>query len=233
MLRLEGVESGYGESLVLREVSFTVARGRVLCLTGRNGTGKTTCVKTVMGELRARRGRITWNGKELAGLHPHQRAAFGIGYVPQGRGIFPFLSVEENILIGLEGRRIPKSERKARVERVVSMFPALAPILDRKGGALSGGQQQQLALARALVGEPELLLLDEPTEGIQPSIIDEIGDLIGKLKREGMTILLVEQRIDFVQAVADEFVVLNQGSVTASGPIHEMTESFVLEHLSV
>ena len=233
MLRLEGVDSGYGETQVLRGVSFAVSPGRVLCLMGRNGVGKTTCVKTIVGELRARRGAITWERKELTGLHPHQRAALGIGYVPQGRGIFPFLSVEENILVGLEGRGVPRKERAARVERVLSLFPALAGILDRKGGALSGGQQQQLALARALVGEPRLLVLDEPTEGIQPSIIDEIGDLIEGLKASGMAVLLVEQRIDFAQAVADEFVVMDQGSIAIGGPVQELSETFALEHLSV
>ncbi len=232
MLVLEGVESGYGESLVLRGVSLSVPPGRVVCLMGRNGVGKSTLVKTVMGELRCRRGRVLWNERDLTGLRPHQRAALGIGYVPQGRGIFPFLTVEENVMVGLEGRGIPRRDWPGLVEAALGLFPYLLSIRDRKAGALSGGQQQQLAIARALAGLPELLLLDEPTEGIQPSIIDEIGELVQALKRRGMAVLLVEQRVDFAQEVADEFVMLDQGAVSFSGSAHELTEDLILEYLS-
>jgi len=232
VLRLESVESGYGESLVLRGVSFAVSPGRVVCLMGRNGVGKTTCAKTVMGELKCKAGRIQWREHDLTRLMPHQRAALGIGYVPQGRGIFPFLTVEENVTVGLEGRGIPRRLWPERVAEALTLFPGLEAIRERKGGALSGGQQQQLALARALAAKPELLILDEPTEGIQPSIIDEIADLIHALKNQGLAILLVEQRIDFAQQVADEFVMLDQGTVTLQGAVYELTDSLILEYLS-
>jgi len=232
MLTVDGLESGYGESMVVRDVGFSLAPGRVTCLMGRNGVGKTTLLKTLMGVLRAKRGSVRWNGDELLGAPPSRRARSGIGYVPQGRDIFPQLTVEENVLLGLEAN--PRRARRAGVPAAVyERFPVLYEMRSRRGGDLSGGQQQQLAFARALVSAPKLLLLDEPTEGIQPNIVQDIARLIGELRGEGIAVLLVEQSVAFAREAADDFLVLDKGTIVAQGEIDGLDERIIHRHLTV
>lgn len=231
MLTLQNVESGYGESRVLRGVDLEVQSGQVTCLMGRNGVGKTTLMKTLMGLIRTRKGSIQWNHQELASLESAKRAKAGIGYVPQGREIFPQLTVKENLLLGLERNA---SGNKSFPEDVLDLFPVLASMYGRQGGDLSGGQQQQLAIARALASRPGLLLLDEPTEGIQPSIVEDIRQVILKLKMQGgISILLVEQSIDFVRSAADYIYVMDRGVMALQGAPHELDISQFEYHLSV
>jgi len=231
MLSVEKIVSGYGESVVLRGVSLEVPAGKVVCLMGRNGTGKTTFVKTLMGVIRAREGRIRFEGKDLTRSAPGVRAREGIGYVPQGREIFAQLSVRENLLLGLEAAR---DGRRSVPEEALARFPALKGMMNRRGGDLSGGQQQQLAFARALASSPKLLVLDEPTEGIQPSIVSDIRDVIRELKASGaMAILLVEQSFEFVKSVADYFCIMEKGAIVASGPVDELDEEAAGRHLAV
>jgi len=232
MLSVQRLEARYGESVILRDVSLEVAPGEVVCLMGRNGVGKTTLLKTIMGTIKARGGSIRFGDAELTRKSPGARAAAGIGYVPQGREIFPQLSVYENLLLGLEA--IPKSRRRGIPEAALAKFPVLKTMYRRKGGDLSGGQQQQLAFARALAAEPKLLLLDEPTEGIQPSIVQEIRDVIVNIKREGNTaILLVEQSLEFVRSVADYVYLIDKGAVVAAGAFDELDEAEMHRHLAV
>ena len=232
MLAVSGLTSGYGESVVVRDVGFSLQPGRVVCLMGRNGVGKTTLLKTIMGILRARSGSVKLSGKELLGGPPSLRARSGIGYVPQGREIFPQLTVEENILLGLEAD--PRRARRGGVpQEVYERFPVLYEMRGRRGGDLSGGQQQQLAFARALVAEPKALLLDEPTEGIQPNIVQEIGRLIAGLRSEGLAVLLVEQSLAFARETADDFLVLDKGTIVAGGTIAELDDRIVRRHLTV
>jgi len=232
MLTVSGLESGYGESMVVRDVGFTLEPGRVTCLMGRNGVGKTTLLKTIMGVIRAKRGSVTWNGSELLGEPPSRRARAGIGYVPQGREIFPQLTVEENVLLGLEAD--PRRARSKGVPPAVyERFPVLYEMRSRRGGDLSGGQQQQLAFARALVSEPAMLLLDEPTEGIQPNIVQDIARLIGELRAEGLAVLLVEQSVSFAREAADAFLVLDKGTIAAQGGIDDLDEGIIHRHLTV
>ncbi len=214
MLTVSNVEQYYGGSHILRGVSLEAAPGQVTAVLGRNGVGKTTLLKAVMGLVPVAAGRVTFGGVDLTRAPPHERARAGIGYVPQGREIFPRLTVEENLLVGLRARG-----RRARLpERPLALFPALRAMLRRRGGDLSGGQQQQLAIARALATEPSLLILDEPTEGIQPSIIKEIERAIRALVTEGRTaVLLVEQYYDFARALADRYLVLSRGEVVQAG----------------
>jgi urea transport system ATP-binding protein len=198
---------------------------------GRNGVGKTTTLRTVAGLLRQSKGRIQLDGVSLCSMTPEVRARAGLGYVPQGREIFPHLTVEENLHIGCVARG---TSPKAGLERVFSLFPILKEFLPRKGGMLSGGQQQQLAIGRALLTEPKLLILDEPTEGIQPNVIDQIGDTIRLLREEGkMSILLVEQYLDFARELADRFAIMDRGAIVASGAISELTDAVIQEHLIV
>ncbi|WP_309120110.1 urea ABC transporter ATP-binding subunit UrtE [Paenibacillus sp.] len=231
MLTVSGLESGYGESMVVRDVGFSLEPGRVTCLMGRNGVGKTTLLKTIMGVIRAKRGSVRWNGDELLGEPPSRRARSGIGYVPQGREIFPQLTVEENVLLGLEAN--PKRRRAGVPAAVYERFPVLYEMRSRRGGDLSGGQQQQLAFARALVSEPAMLLLDEPTEGIQPNIVMDIARLIGELRAKGLAVLLVEQSVTFAREAADAFLVLDKGTIVAQGAIEELDESIIHRHLTV
>ncbi|MBB6729877.1 urea ABC transporter ATP-binding subunit UrtE [Cohnella zeiphila] len=232
MLSVRRLESGYGESVVVRDVSLEVRPGQVVCLMGRNGVGKTTLLKTIMGALKARGGSIRFGEAELTRKAPGARAAAGIGYVPQGREIFPQLSVYENLLLGLEAGR--ESRKRGIPEAALEKFPVLRTMYRRKGGDLSGGQQQQLAFARALAAEPKLLLLDEPTEGIQPSIVQEIRDVIVNIKQDGSTaILLVEQSLEFVRSVADYVYVIDKGTVVAAGAFEELDESELHRHLAV
>jgi len=232
MLTVSGLESGYGGSLVVRGVGFALTPGRVTCLMGRNGVGKTTLLKTIMGIVKPKRGSVRFGERELAGEPPAARARLGIGYVPQGRDIFPHLTVEENVLLGLEANPA-LAKRKAAPAGIAERFPVIRDMRHRSGGDLSGGQQQQLAFARALAARPKLLLLDEPTEGIQPNIVQDIADLIGELRREGMTVLLVEQSVKFARETADEFLVLDKGQIVARGAIDELSDHIIRRHLAV
>jgi urea transport system ATP-binding protein len=231
MLRIEALNQFYGGSHTLWDVDLTVAAGSRMCLMGRNGMGKTTLLKCIMGLQPTRSGGIAFEGGDLVKCGAEQRARLGIGYVPQGREIFSQLTVEENLRVGLGIRR--NGARKIP-DRIFELFPVLKKMMNRRGGDLSGGQQQQLAIGRALVLEPKLLILDEPTEGIQPNIVHEIGDIILRLnKEEGLTVLLVEQKLPFARRVASEFCILDKGRRVAAGSIGELTDEVVLAHLSV
>ena len=234
VLELQGVEADIGGSRILRGVSLRVEAGRVACLMGRNGVGKTTTLRSIVGLRTVRAGSIAFGGASLLGLSVAQRALAGISYVPQGRDIFPHLTVEENLRVSLVTRPRPKKEVEADLDEIYVLFPVVKSMLARKGGVLSGGQQQQLAIARALLMRPKLLMLDEPTEGIQPSIIDEIGDTLGRIKgRGGLAILLVEQYVDFCKNVGDSFYALDRGVVVASGAIAGLTDEVIQKHLQV
>jgi len=221
-----------GGSRILRGVSLDIRPKAVFCLMGRNGVGKTTTLKAITGLMPSDTGSVTLDGGELSRLSPEKRALKGIGYVPQGREIFPQLTVEENLYVGTVARgRKPKP---AELDRVFTLFPIIKEFLPRKGGMLSGGQQQQLAIGRALLTRPKLLILDEPTEGIQPNIIDQIGDAIKMLREEGeMAILLVEQYLDFCKELGDDFAILERGRVAAAGPMTGLTEDLIKEYLTV
>jgi urea transport system ATP-binding protein len=232
MLEVTNLQVNYGESVIVSEVSLTVPSGQVVCLMGRNGVGKTTLMKAIMGTLRARAGGIVFEGKDITNTPSHVRAQMGVGYVPQGRGMFPYLTVYENLLMGFEAAPDKKVDL-ARVDEMYALFPVLKEMRKRAAGTLSGGQQQQLAIARALVRKPRLLLLDEPTEGIQPSIMHEIEDVIYGLQQHGdMAILLVEQFLDFAMSVANYFYVMQTGHIVANGPVAEFNQETVKEYLA-
>jgi urea transport system ATP-binding protein len=261
LLQLSAIETYIGGSRILRGVEFEIHPGEVVALMGRNGVGKTTTLKSITGVLPIRSGSITFDGQPLAKLPMDTRARAGMGYVPQGRDIFPHLTIAENLEIGLVVHGRKGADAKAALERVYELFPVLKEMLKRKGGVLSGGQQQQLAIGRALLTNPKLLILDEPTEGIQPSIIDQIGDTLKKLKApaapaaaidqaardvaeikgaikkiketHALAILLVEQYVDFCREVADRFYAMDRGTVVISGPIASLTDEVVKEHLQV
>jgi urea transport system ATP-binding protein len=231
MLEVKALNQSYGGSHTLWDVDLLVPTGSRTCLMGRNGMGKTTLLKCIMGLLPATSGAILFDDTHLDRLPAESRPRLGIGYVPQGRDIFPQLTVEENLRVGLGVR---KNGARAIPPQIFELFPVLKQMLSRRGGDLSGGQQQQLAIGRALVLEPTLLILDEPTEGIQPNIVHEIGDIILKLNQEaGVTVLLVEQKLPFARRVASEFRVLEKGRCVASGAISELTDELVHAHLSV
>lgn len=216
MLQVDKLHQYYGGSHILRGLSFEAKVGEVTCLLGRNGVGKTTLLRCLMGLVPARDGSIEWEGKPITSLKTQQRVHAGIAYVPQGREIFGRLSVEENLLMGLS--RFPASQAKAVPESIYELFPVLREMKHRRGGDLSGGQQQQLAIGRALASQPRLLILDEPTEGIQPSVIKEIGAVIRKLAERGdMAILLVEQFYDFAAELADQYLVMSRGEIIQQG----------------
>jgi urea transport system ATP-binding protein len=234
LLELKAVEADIGGSRILRGVDLSVAAGEVVALMGRNGVGKTTTLRVVMGLLPLKAGEVVFDGRPFRALPTAERARAGLAYVPQGRDIFPHLTVDENLRMGLVMHRRTADSVRDDLERVYALFPILKSMLKRKGGVLSGGQQQQLAIARALLTRPRLLILDEPTEGIQPSIIDEIGDTLKRLKQEGsLAILLVEQYVDFCREVADRFYAMDRGAITISGPVAELTEDVVRAHLQV
>ncbi len=234
LLQLETVEADIGGSRILRGVNLEVAMGEVVCLMGRNGVGKTTTLRVIMGQRVMRAGSLLFAGSSMAGMPTADRARNGLGYVPQGRDIFPHLTVEENLRIGLLMHSRSRAEAQSDLDRVYALFPVLKSMLGRKGGVLSGGQQQQLAIGRALLTRPKLLLLDEPTEGIQPSIIEEIGDMLQRLKKEGgLAILLVEQFVDFCRDVADRFYAMDRGAITYSGGVAALTDEIVKQHLQV
>ncbi|EMR7683220.1 urea ABC transporter ATP-binding subunit UrtE [Yersinia enterocolitica] len=216
MLKVNELDQYYGGSHILRGLSFEAAIGEVTCLLGRNGVGKTTLLKCLMGLVPAKNGTITWEGKDISHQSPHQRVKEGIAYVPQGREIFPRLTLEENILLGLS--RFSGSQSQVVPEHIYQLFPVLLEMKHRRGGDLSGGQQQQLAIGRALACQPRLLILDEPTEGIQPSVIKEIGLVIKTLAAKGdMAILLVEQFYDFAAELADSYLVMSRGKIVQRG----------------
>lgn len=228
MLEVQGINVFYGDSHIVRDVHFRVAEGQVVCLMGRNGVGKTTTLKTVMGTLKPRSGHIRFREQDVTKSPPYVRARMGIGYAPQGREIIPSLTVEENIRIGLRPLDGPIPGE------IFTLFPVLKSMLNKRGGDLSGGQQQQLSIARALVSNPSLLILDEPTEGIQPSVIKEIAGVIQKLKNEGrIAILLVEQYLDFVRNIADQFYIMEKGSIATKGPISDLSQEVIQKHLTV
>ena len=254
MLTLANIAVSYDGSRILRGVNLTVLPGQVVCLMGRNGVGKTTTLKAIVGLVRTDSGSVKLDNTELVGLKPDGRARAGLGYVPQGRDIFPHLTVKENLHIGAiaQGKKL-----NGEVDRVLTLFPILKEFLARKGGVLSGGQQQQLAIGRALLTNPRVLLLDEPTEGIQPNIIDQIGETIKKLRNEGLGakkpayteeignaikqirkegqigILLVEQYLDFCLDVGDQFYIMDRGAIVAEGPMKNLNDEVVRAHLTV
>jgi urea transport system ATP-binding protein len=228
MIRVENLEFSYGNVKALFGVSLEAAPGRITCVMGRNGVGKTTLMRNILGLLQPSGGKILFDGRDVTGLPSYRRVRLGMAFVPQGRQIFPRLTVEENLRIGLASRRhdLPPE--------VFDYFPVLGEMRRRMGGDLSGGQQQQLAIARALVTHPRLLVLDEPTEGIQPNIIQNIGRILRDLSaNKGMTILLVEQYLDFVRTYADHFFMMNRGAVAASGPVTELDEDVTRRYLNV
>ncbi|WP_341899087.1 urea ABC transporter ATP-binding subunit UrtE [Synechococcus sp. UW140] len=233
VLDIHALNVYYGESHILRNVDLSVQPGQMVCLIGRNGVGKTTLLKTIIGLLQQRSGSVRFEAKELEDLPPHQRARSGIAYVPQGREIIPQLSVKENLLLGLEA--LPGGLRRHRHidPQVFELFPVLEGFLQRRGGDLSGGQQQQLAIARALLGKPKLLLLDEPTEGIQPSVVLDIERAVKRIvATTGISVLLVEQHLHFVRQ-ADWYYAMQKGGMVASGPTAELSKDVVDRFLSV
>jgi urea transport system ATP-binding protein len=231
MLSIQDVSVSYDGSRILRSVSLQVPERSIVCLMGRNGVGKTTTLKAITGLARIDAGAVRLGESDLTALKPEERARRGLGYVPQGRDIFPNLTVWENLKISLV---IHGAKANGQVDRVLQLFPILKDMLQRKGGVLSGGQQQQLAIARALLTNPKILILDEPTEGIQPNIIDQIGETLLKIKKEGqISILLVEQYLDFCLEVGDSFSIMDRGSIMVDGPISKLSEELVREHLTV
>ena len=231
MLTLSNITVSYDGSRILRGVNLQVPERSLVCLMGRNGVGKTTTLKSIVGLVKTDSGSVKLDSDDLTRLAPDARARCGIGYVPQGRDIFPHLTVWENLKIGLV---VHGKKADGAVDRALELFPILKEFLPRKGGVLSGGQQQQLAIARALLTDPKILILDEPTEGIQPNIIDLIGDTLIKIKKEGkISILLVEQYLDFCLAVGDSFYIMDRGAVVAEGPIAHLNDDIVKKHLTV
>ena len=230
-LKVSGLEFSYGEVKVLYGLDLEVSANSISCVMGRNGVGKTTFLRNLVGLERPSAGTVIMEGNDLSSAPAYERASRGIGYVPQGRQIFPLLTVEENLSVALEAAH---AESQAIPDEVYDTFPVLHQMRSRRGGDLSGGQQQQLAIARALVTQPKLLVLDEPTEGIQPNVITQIGEVITRLTEEkGMTILLVEQYADFVRKFAHTFHVMNRGSFIAHGNTSELDDNLVRKHLSV
>lgn len=231
MLKVDNLCACYGESIVLNDVSLKVEPGKVTCLLGRNGVGKSTLLKSIMGLVKTPKGSVCLNNENIIKLPTYKRAQKGIGYVPQGRDIFPQLTVHEILILGMERNG---HKKKSIEEEIFELFPVLKTMLDRKGGDLSGGQQQQLAIARALISEPEVLLLDEPTEGIQPSIIQEIGRVIKKLKNRGnVTMLIVEQYLEFVMDVADYFYVMDKGRIVMEGKTEGIDPHEIQEKIAI
>jgi len=231
MLEIGGINQYYGESHILWDVELSIPRGSCTCLMGRNGVGKTTLLKTIMGVLRLRSGKIRFDGTDIEARGPEQRARLGIGYVPQGREIFSDLDVEENLMVGIEAARRP---REKSLERVFAVFPALKKLLKRRGGDLSGGQQQQVAIGRALALSPSLLVLDEPTEGIQPNVVHDIGDVLMRLNREEkLTLLVVEQKLAFARRIGTHYAIMDRGRAVSSGVMSDMTDDLVHRYLVV
>jgi urea transport system ATP-binding protein len=231
ILKLENVNQYYGQSHTLWDLSLDIEKGKCTCLMGRNGVGKTTLAKSIMGLLPIKDGSIIYKENDISKLSSDKRAGIAIGYVPQGREIFPQLTVAENLQVGLLGNR---NGLKKVPEKIYELFPVLKEMLGRKGGDLSGGQQQQLAIGRALCLEPELLILDEPSEGIQPNIVQQIGEVIDYLtKEEGITVIIVEQKLPFARRHGDNFYLIDRGKVVANGEMSKLNDEIVKEYLSV
>jgi len=230
MLQIRGLTQYYGGSNVLRGIDLDVPKGTCVALLGRNGVGKTTLLRCIMGMLPVRAGTIRFEDKDVTRVSPYERARRGIGYVPQGREIFPRLTVAENIAVGESAAR---GRETAPLDELFALFPALSAMRGRRGGDLSGGQQQQLAIVRALVGRPSLLLLDEPTEGIQPSIVKDIERVLRLLQERGMTILLVEQYVEFARSLAQEYAILDRGEVVGRGRVADLRPEEMRRHLAV
>ena len=231
MLEVKGLNQFYSQSHTLWDIDLNIPQGTCACLMGRNGMGKTTLLQCLMGLLPIATGSIQFQSHDLIKMPAESRASMGIGFVPQGREIFPLLTVEENLKIGLTARA---DGLKTIPENVFEIFPVLKQMLQRRGGDLSGGQQQQLAIGRALVIEPKLLILDEPTEGIQPNIVKEIGSIIMRLNQEhGLTVLLVEQKLHFARRVADHFRIMEKGRVVAQGDMQDLSDDIVQRYLTV
>jgi urea transport system ATP-binding protein len=244
MLAIRDINQYYGESHTLWDSALTVPEGGCTCLMGRNGVGKSTLLKVIMGLLPTRSGSVRFGDQDLAGRAAEVRARVGIGYVPQGREIFPQLTVEENLRLGLpvaskrrdskDAKDKAKDKGDSSLERVYSLFPVLKKMLGRRGGDLSGGQQQQLAIGRALALQPKLLILDEPTEGIQPNVVHDIGDVIMRLNQEaGIAVLLVEQKLPFARRVARNFCIMDRGRTVAEGAMADLNDDLVRQHLTV
>ena len=230
MLKINGLDTYYGESKIIDNLSLEVPKGKIVCLIGRNGVGKSTTLKSIMGLTKTPKGSIMFDGKEIIKMKPYERAKLGIGYVPQGRDIFPQMTVEENLKLGLQ----VKGGKGKILPNVIDLFPIISKFMLRKGGDLSGGQQQQLAIARALVSEPKMLILDEPTEGIQPSIIADIGYAIKKINEwTGITILIVEQYLDFVLDVAEEYYVMDKGAIVMSGKTKDANKEEIQSRMTI
>ncbi|HHV7520291.1 TPA: urea ABC transporter ATP-binding subunit UrtE [Burkholderia orbicola] len=230
MLKIEALNQYYGGSHILRNVNLVADDGKLTVLLGRNGVGKSTLLRCLMGVVAAKSGHVSWRGAAIGALPPYARVAAGLAYVPQGRDIFPRLTVEENLLVGAASRKAPSKVP----DRIYDLFPVLKDMRARRGGDLSGGQQQQLAIGRALMSEPQLLILDEPTEGIQPSIIQDIGRTLRQLVDESnMTVLLVEQYYDFARSIADRYWVMSRGEIVAGGDARDMETNGVRELIAV
>lgn len=231
MLNIQGLDQYYGESHTLWDISLDIPQGGCICLMGRNGVGKTTLLKSIMGLERVKSGRIEFEGSDLTRKPAETRARLGIGYVPQGRDIFAQLTVEENLRIGLNARR---DKIRKIPELIFELFPVLRQMLGRRGGDLSGGQQQQLAIGRVLALDPKILILDEPTEGIQPNVVQQIGDVIQQLNDEaGVTVLLVEQKLPFARRIGKQFVILDRGRKVAEGRMADLGDDLVQTYLTV
>lgn len=231
MIELKNVDQKYGGTQILWDLDLTIKKGSRTCIMGRNGVGKTTLLQVIMGMLPISAGSLVINDKDMAKSSVESRPELGVGYVPQGRHIFPQLTVEENLKISLNCKR---QKSKTIPEHIYELFPVLKEMLHRRGGDLSGGQQQQLAIARALVLNPDILILDEPNEGIQPNIVQLIRDVLLKLNKEhGITIVLVEQKLPFARAVGEEFVLMEKGQVIATGEMPELTDDLVSKYLAV
>ena len=231
MLTVENLSFAYGTVGILRDINMQMQTGRVTCVIGRNGVGKTTLMKNIIGLLKASEGTVRLDEKDISSLSANKRAKAGLGFVPQGRQIFPKLTVEENLRVGLEARN---DRQKNIPDEIYTLFPVLKEMAKRRGGDLSGGQQQQLSIGRALVGNPKVLVLDEPTEGIQPNIIQQIGHVLRDLvESQNVTVILVEQYLDFVREFGHDFYIMDRGQVMESGETRQLTEEMVQAHLSV
>jgi urea transport system ATP-binding protein len=233
MLEVKGLAAGYGESIVLRGVDLCVGGGKLACVLGSNGVGKSTLLKAIMGILPARSGSVSWEGQDFKGKQGWDRARAGLGYVPQGREIFPFLTVQQNLALGLEASGAKSAAIHRETDAMYQTFPILKPLRRRRGGDLSGGQQQILAMARVLAIKPRLLILDEPSEGIQPSIVWQISDALGEIKKRGVSVLLVEQYPDFALTHADSYCLMGHGEIVESGQVSDSNRAEIKARIHI